>query len=182
MASLRRIIFGDAPVRAMLTLGLKYGAADLIAQQAASPGCEINQTRAGTFLAFGTYYGLVNYTVFRALAWSPWPVAPWPKALFSAFFDGCVHVPILLYPQPSSTDKLAVLAAAELATYGGSSSGQPSRLRMAALGGPLGSRAELSAALWALEQSLGRSGPAPQPVPLRGAAQEAVTTYSYLIT
>ena len=146
MASLRRIIFGDAPVRAMLTLGLKYGAADLIAQQAASPGCEINQTRAGTFLAFGTYYGLVNYTVFRALAWSPWPVAPWPKALFSAFFDGCVHVPILLYPQPSSTVKLAVLAAAELATYGGSSSGQPSRLRMAAL----------LAALWALEQSFPR--------------------------
>ena len=99
MAGLRQLLFGDAPLRAMVTLGLKYGAADVIAQQAASPGGEINRTRAFTFAAFGTYYGFVNYTVFRALAWSPWPAAPWPKALFSAFFDGCVHVPILLYPQ-----------------------------------------------------------------------------------
>ena len=99
MAGLRQLLFGDAPLRAMATLGLKYGAGDLIAQQATNPGGEINCARAGVFLAFGTYYGFVNYSVFRALAWSPVPAGLWPKALFSAFFDGCVHVPILLYPQ-----------------------------------------------------------------------------------
>lgn len=99
MAGLRQLLFGDAPLRAMATLGLKYGAGDLIAQQATNPGGEINCARAVTFAAFGTYYGFVNYSVFRALAWSPVPAGLWPKALFSAFFDGCVHVPILLYPQ-----------------------------------------------------------------------------------
>ena len=99
MAGIRQLLFGDAPLRAMATLGLKYGAGDLIAQQATNPGGEINCARAVTFAAFGTYYGFVNYSVFRALAWSPVPAGLWPKALFSAFFDGCVHVPILLYPQ-----------------------------------------------------------------------------------
>ena len=98
-AGLRQLLFGDAPLRAMATLGLKYGAGDLIAQQATNPGGEINCARAVVFASFGTYYGFVNYSVFRALAWSPVPAGLWPKALFSAFFDGCVHVPILLYPQ-----------------------------------------------------------------------------------
>ena len=81
-------------------MGIKYGTGDVIAQQAASgPGSEINRDRAAYFWAFGTYYGFINYTVFRALAYSPWPVGPWPKALFSAFMDGCVHVPLSFYPQ-----------------------------------------------------------------------------------
>ena len=86
--------------RAMLTMGIKYGTGDVIAQQAASgAGGDVNRQRAGYFWAFGTYYGLVNYTVFRALAHSPWPVRPWPKALFSAICDGLVHVPLSFYPQ-----------------------------------------------------------------------------------
>jgi len=86
--------------RAMFAMGIKYGTGDVIAQQAASgAGGEVNKDRAAYFWAFGTYYGLVNYTVFRALAYSPWPAAAWPKALFSAFMDGCVHVPLSFYPQ-----------------------------------------------------------------------------------
>lgn len=84
----------------MFAMGIKYGTGDVIAQQAASgPGGEINKDRAGYFWMFGTYYGLVNYTVFKALAYSPWPATAWPKALFSAFMDGCVHVPLSFYPQ-----------------------------------------------------------------------------------
>ena len=99
MTGLRQLLFGDAPLKAMVTLGMKYGAGDLIAQQATTPGGELNCARAAVFGAFGTYYGFVNYSVFRLLAWSPVPAGAWPKAAFSAFFDGCIHVPILLYPQ-----------------------------------------------------------------------------------
>ena len=99
MTGLRQLLFGDAPLKAMVTLGMKYGAGDLIAQQATTPGGELNFARAAVFGAFGTYYGFVNYSVFRLLAWSPVPAGTWPKAAFSAFFDGCIHVPILLYPQ-----------------------------------------------------------------------------------
>ena len=99
MTGLRQLLFGDAPLKAMVTLGMKYGAGDLIAQQATTPGGELNFARAAVFGAFGTYYGFVNYSVFRLLAWSPVPAGAWPKAAFSAFFDGCIHVPILLYPQ-----------------------------------------------------------------------------------
>jgi len=99
MTGLRQLLFGDAPLKAMVTLGMKYGAGDLIAQQATTPGGELNCARAAVFGAFGTYYGFVNYSVFRLLAWSPVPAGTWPKAAFSAFFDGCIHVPILLYPQ-----------------------------------------------------------------------------------
>ena len=84
---LRQLLFGDAPLKAMVTLGMKYGAGDLIAQQATTPGGELNCARAAVFGAFGTYYGFVNYSVFRLLAWSPVPAAAWPKAVFSAFFD-----------------------------------------------------------------------------------------------
>ena len=99
MTGLSQLLFGDAPLKAMVTLGMKYAAGDLIAQQATTPGGELNCARAAVFGAFGTYYGFVNYSVFRLLAWSPVPAGPWPKAVFSAFFDGCIHVPILLYPQ-----------------------------------------------------------------------------------
>ena len=98
-ARLRWLLFGDAPIKACITLGLKYGAGDVIVQKASSPTGEIDKPRACIFWAFGTYYGFVNYTCFRLLAWSPWPRLPWPKAAFSAFVDGCVHVPIVLYPQ-----------------------------------------------------------------------------------
>ncbi|KAL1521898.1 hypothetical protein AB1Y20_021549 [Prymnesium parvum] len=85
--------------RASLALGCKYCAGDLIAQNAASRERELDRRRAGYFFGFGCYYGVVNYAVFRALAMSAWPAAPWPKALFSACFDGLVHVPLSFYPQ-----------------------------------------------------------------------------------
>ena len=75
MTGLRQLLFGDAPLKAMVTLGMKYGAGDLIAQQATTPGGELNCARAAVFGAFGTYYGFVNYSVFRLLAWSPVPAA-----------------------------------------------------------------------------------------------------------
>ena len=86
--------------RAAVFMGIKYGTGDVIAQSAAAgPSVEIDRKRASYFWLFGTYYGVINYNVFRLLAMSPWPVTPWPKAVFSALMDGCVHVPISFYPQ-----------------------------------------------------------------------------------
>lgn len=85
--------------RASAMYVFKYGVGDLIAQQAAAPGAEIDRKRTASFGVFGGYYGVVNYTVFRALAWSPWPAGLWSKAIFSALFDGFIHVPVLFYPQ-----------------------------------------------------------------------------------
>jgi hypothetical protein len=84
--------------RAMATMGMKYGTGDLIAQCAAGSSSDIDYTRLGYFWAFGTYYGSVNYTFFRAFNAIPLG-NPWLKALLSAFGDGCVHVPISFYPQ-----------------------------------------------------------------------------------
>jgi len=42
---------------------------------------------------------VVNYSVFWLLSRSPFPTTPWAKALFSALFDGGVHVPLSFYPQ-----------------------------------------------------------------------------------
>lgn len=86
-------------LRASVAMGLKYGIADWIAQRATSADGQLDQRRAGYFLGFGCYYGVINYNVFRALAWSPWPSNPWNKAIMSACFDGLVHVPISFYPQ-----------------------------------------------------------------------------------
>ena len=86
--------------RASLAYSLKYCIGDLIAQKVIGGSDQsIDRVRAASFLTFGGYYGVVNYTVFRLLQTSPWPVAPWSKALFSAVFDGCVHVPLSFYPQ-----------------------------------------------------------------------------------
>jgi hypothetical protein len=86
--------------RASLAYSLKYCLGDLIAQKVIGGSDQsIDRVRAASFLTFGGYYGVVNYTVFRLLQTSPWPVAPWSKALFSAVFDGCVHVPLSFYPQ-----------------------------------------------------------------------------------
>ena len=63
-----------------------------------APSTSIEVTRAGSragknrSTARGQRHG-------AALAHSPWPVGPWPKALFSAICDGLVHVPLSFYPQ-----------------------------------------------------------------------------------
>ena len=85
--------------RASVAMACKYCTGDVIAQKAASFDAELDRRRAGYFFGFGAYYGIVNYNVFRFLAWSPWPVNPWAKAVASACFDGLVHVPISFYPQ-----------------------------------------------------------------------------------
>jgi hypothetical protein len=86
--------------RASAALCVKYGCADLIGQRATmAPDQDYDFRRSKFFFAFGAYYGVINYYVFRFLAWSPWPRAPWPKALYSALFDGFVNVPVGLYPQ-----------------------------------------------------------------------------------
>ena len=86
--------------RASMALGIKYMTGDLIAQKAASgPGSTIDRERAYYFLGFGSYYGIINYCVFSGLhRFSPLG-SPWAKATFSAWFDGCVHVPLSFYPQ-----------------------------------------------------------------------------------
>jgi len=86
--------------RASLAFSLKYGTGDLIAQHISSDtNGAVDRTRASYFFAFGGYYGVVNYSVFWLLSRSPFPTTPWAKALFSALFDGGVHVPLSFYPQ-----------------------------------------------------------------------------------
>lgn len=80
-------------------MGIKYGLGDLIAQTATVSEDSFDRRRAAYFMGFGCYYGVVNYNVFRMLAWSPWPTRPWQKSVASACFDGLVHVPIVFYPQ-----------------------------------------------------------------------------------
>ena len=86
--------------RASVAYSLKYGTGDLIAQQlSGDTSGSVDRTRASYFFVFGGYYGVVNYSVFWLLSRSPFPTTPWAKAVFSAFFDGGVHVPLSFYPQ-----------------------------------------------------------------------------------
>ena len=83
-----------------MAYSLKYGSGDLIAQQLSSDaGGGVDKKRSSYFFAFGSYYGIVNYSVFWLLSRCPFPATPWAKAVFSACVDGGVHVPLLFYPQ-----------------------------------------------------------------------------------
>ena len=87
--------------RASAFLSFKYGTGDVIAQRAAfgeEEPDEFDRRRAALFYGFGGYYGVIFYSVVKALSWVPIP-NPWTKAVFSACFDGFVHVPFLFLPQ-----------------------------------------------------------------------------------
>jgi len=86
--------------RASVAYSLKYGSGDLIAQHLTGSGSgDVDRARASYFFAFGGYYGVINYSVFWLLSRCPFPTTPWAKAIFSAFMDGGVHVPLSFYPQ-----------------------------------------------------------------------------------
>ena len=86
---------------AQLFLSLKYGTGDVIAQQAIiamGSSSEFDQRRAAMFYGFGAYYGAWFYGLCKIL--NGLPIAnPWAKAVFSATFDGFVHVPLWFFPQ-----------------------------------------------------------------------------------
>lgn len=86
---------------AQLFLSLKYGTGDVIAQQAIiamGSSSEFDKRRAAMFYGFGAYYGAWFYGLCKIL--NGLPIAnPWAKAVFSATFDGFVHVPLWFFPQ-----------------------------------------------------------------------------------
>jgi hypothetical protein len=85
---------------AQVFLSLKYGTGDVIAQNAniAMHGGEFDRRRAAMFYGFGGYYGVWFYGLCKVLNAVPIP-NPWAKAIFSAAFDGFVHVPLWFFPQ-----------------------------------------------------------------------------------
>eukprot|EP00747_Dinoflagellata_sp_TGD_P109599 gnl/TRDRNA2_/TRDRNA2_170739_c1_seq1.p1 gnl/TRDRNA2_/TRDRNA2_170739_c1~~gnl/TRDRNA2_/TRDRNA2_170739_c1_seq1.p1 ORF type:complete len:179 (+),score=30.84 gnl/TRDRNA2_/TRDRNA2_170739_c1_seq1:52-588(+) len=85
---------------AQLFMSLKYGTGDVIVQQTAITvkGGEFDTRRAAMFYGFGGYYGMWFYGLCKILDRLP-NTNPWAKAVFSACFDGFVHVPLWFFPQ-----------------------------------------------------------------------------------
>eukprot|EP00966_Prymnesium_polylepis_P233699 5405412-Prymnesium_polylepis.1 len=89
----------------------------------------LDRRRLGLFAAWGAYYGVINYQVFRLISHIRWG-GPWRGAVGMTAIDVFVHLPTLFYPQfyfarevafatewPTSTRELREHAESGLSKY-----------------------------------------------------------------